>query len=85
MITSAPTEMEFYQHFLGQQRLQGNAFVSVDESVIAFRKYQQEIAKVRELCQPALEECDRGEYADFNFEEVKARVLSRLDAKGIRE
>jgi hypothetical protein len=85
MVTSLPTELDSFQYFLGQQRLQGNAFTSIDESVAAFRKYQQEVAKVRASCQPALAECDQGNYADFDFEDVKARVLSKLEAKGIPE
>ena len=68
------SQMASFQAFLGEQESRGIQFVTPEEGVEAFRKHEQELAQLRTLLAPALEQSDRGQYVPFDLEAIKARI-----------
>ncbi len=85
MATQLPSELESFQRFLTEQIQGGDAELSPEESVKAFRAYQDDLQRLREDIQPALERSLKGERELFDINDVKARGRKRLAKKGITD
>ena len=85
MATHSPTELESFHRFLTGQLQGGDAELSPEESVKAFRAYQDDLQRLRQDIQPALERSLHGESEPLDIEDVKARGRKRLAEKGITD
>ena len=85
MATQSSTELESFRRFLTEQLQGGNAKLSPEESVKAFRAYQDDLQRLRQDIQPALERSLQGESEPLDIEDVKARGRKRLAEKGITD
>ena len=85
MATHSPTELESFHRFLTGQLQGGDAELSPEESVKAFRAYQDDLQRLRQDIQPALERSLQGESEPLDIEDVKARGRKRLAEKGITD
>jgi hypothetical protein len=82
MSVVSTSQMDSFQTFLGEQKSRGIVFATPEESVEAFRKYEQELAALKTLLEPALQQSARGEYVPFDLESVKARMFQKAADKG---
>lgn len=85
MASTAATELEAFQRFLQEQIASGSAALSPEQSVTAFRAYQQELQRLRNALQPAIEESNQGLSRPLNIDAIKAQVTKRLADQGVTE
>ncbi len=79
------TDLEAFHKFIGELLKKGKRKLPVEESLVAFREYQQELERLREEIRPALERSLRGESKPFDPEEMKRRVVRELEQRGIKD
>ena len=60
MATQSPSELESFHEFLTRQLQGGDARLSPEESVKAFRAYQDDLQRFRQDIQPALQRSLQG-------------------------
>ncbi|MGY8770234.1 MAG: hypothetical protein ACKVH8_17595 [Pirellulales bacterium] len=66
------------------QRLDGRGEnMSADQSVVAFRHYQQQLAQLKAEIQPAIDELDAGLGKELDMNSIIDRVKSDLAKEGI--
>ena len=85
MSTETPSELEMFHGFLGQQLRDGTRDLSVEESVQAFRRYQQELQRFKTEIQPALAESQSGQSQPLDVEQIIARGMERAAKKGLSD
>lgn len=85
MTTQSSTELESFHRFLTEQLQGGYAELSPEESVKAFRAYQDDLQRLRQDVRPALQRSLQGESEPLDIEDVKARGRQRLAEKGITD
>ena len=85
MSTQPQTELEAFHRFIGQQLESQRSDLSVEDSVKAFRSYQQDLEQLRADIRPALDEIERGEASELNYDALKERVAKRLADEGITD
>jgi hypothetical protein len=85
MATETLTDLELFHRFLGQEIARGNTAMTPEQSVERFEAYRRDIAKLRELLQPALEQVERGEYGPIDWDEFFREADARVRARGISE
>jgi hypothetical protein len=78
MIAGNSSELQLFHEYLGQQLATGGAPISVEGAVVEFRKYQQELAELREKLLVAEQQSERGESAPFDAEATKLALRDRL-------
>jgi len=71
------TEIQQFQHFLVDRPQETD---SLDEAVRNFRRYQEQVAKLREMVQEARDQIARGEVAPLDAEDTIRRLRERIDA-----
>ena len=79
------TDLEAFHKFIGELLKKGKRKLPVEESLVVFRKYQQELERLREEIRPALERSLRGESKPFDPEDILRRAKERLVEKGITD
>ncbi len=80
------SELVVFHRFLGDQIEGGSLELSPEESVQAFRAYQQDLERLRNDLKPAIDRFERGEPAiPLDIEDVKRRGRERLARQGITE
>ena len=79
------TDLEAFHKFLGELLKKGKRKLPVEESLVAFRQYQQELERLREEIRPALEQSARGESEPLDIQKLKTEVTKSLAEKGITE
>ena len=82
MIAGSSSELQLFHEYLGQQLATGGAAISVEGAVVEFRKYQQELAELREKLLVAEQQSERSESAPFNAEASKQALRDRLASLG---
>lgn len=85
MATEPQTELQAFHRFLGQQLESQRSDMSVEDSVRAFRSYQQDLEQLRADIRPALDEIERGEASELDYDVLKVRIAGRLAEKGITD
>ena len=84
MATNGASELVVFHRFLGDQIESGSVNLSPEESVEAFRAYQQDLERLRNDIRPAIDRFERGEPAiPLDIEDVKRRGRERLAREGI--
>jgi hypothetical protein len=79
------TELELFHRFLGERIGNGGRDLDLDGAVKAFRAYQDQLARLRQEIQPALEGSLRGECQPFDADALKQRLAEQLASRGITE
>jgi len=77
------SDLHSFYHFLGLRLEGGPIGLSPEESVLAFRTYQKELAQLRSELKPALDRLDRGEGEEIDFERLEKEIVDRLAKEGI--
>jgi len=85
MPADVASEIEVFHRFLTVQLTTGSCDLTPEESVAAFREYQQDRERFQRDIQPALEQLDRGEGRTIDFDRLKQEVTQRLADEGITE
>ena len=85
MSRESQTELEAFHRFIGQQLEIERNDMSVEDSVKAFRTYQQDLEQLRADIRPALDEIERGEASELDYDALKERVGKRLADEGITD
>ena len=85
MSTQPQTELEAFHSFVAQQLQSRRGDMSVEDSVKAFRAYQRDLERLKADIQPALNEIDRGEASELDYDALNERVAKRLADKGITD
>jgi len=77
------SDLHSFYHFLGLH-LEGEPIgLSPEESVRAFRTYQEELSQLRSELKPALARLDRGEGKEIDFDTLEKEIVERLAKEGI--
>lgn len=84
MLPESSYELYQFYDFLGS-RLEADSPLSPEESVQAFRAYQEELSRLRDDIRPALEQLDRGNGKEMDFDAVRARVRQQLAGRGMHD
>jgi hypothetical protein len=71
-------EVYSFFEFLGRRLESGEAEVTPEESVAAFRRYQDELKRLVDESQESLAQADRGESAPLDHTELMKRVRKRF-------
>jgi tRNA(Phe) wybutosine-synthesizing methylase Tyw3 len=79
----AQTDLVAFHKFIGELLKQEKHNMTVEQSLEAFREYQQKLERLREKIRPALEQSARGESQPLDTESLKAEVTDSLAEKGI--
>ena len=79
------TDLEAFHKFIGELLKKGKQKLPVEESLVVFREYQQELERLREEIRPALERSLRGESKPFDPEDIIRRAKKRLAEEGITD
>ena len=79
------TELEAFHKFIGELLKKGKRKLPAEESLVAFREYQQELERLRKEIRPALERSLFGESKPFDPEDIIRRAKERLAEKGITD
>lgn len=82
---STQTDLESFHKFVGGLLKQGKNKLTLKEGLAAYREYQNELKRLREELQPALEQSARGESEPLDIEAMKAEVTKKLADQGITE
>ena len=82
MIAGSSSELQLFHEYLGQQLATGGSANSVEGAVVEFRKYQQELAELREKLLVAEQQSERGESVPFDAEASKQALRDRLSSLG---
>ena len=72
------------QQFVDEQVALGNYVTPqevVDAAIVALARQQERLAELRNLLQPAIDECDRGESTPIDAEEIKRLGREQLKLK----
>jgi hypothetical protein len=86
MATDTCREIETFYQFLGQQIQEGSVDLSPEECVEAFRAYQNDLDRLKQELQPALDRFERGEPGvSFDAEDIIRRGRQRLASEGITD
>lgn len=72
-----------FHSFLTSQLNSGNCELTPEQSLAAFRQYQEERDRFRKDIQPALDQLDRGEGRTIDFDRLTNEVAQRLTNKGV--
>lgn len=85
MATGSPNEIHAFHRFLTARLQDGGSPFTPEESIEAFRQYQKELQQCRDEIAPAIEQLNRGEGREIDFESLKADVTRKLRDEGITE
>ena len=85
MATQSPSELESFHQFLTERLQGGDADLSPEESVKAFRAFQDDLQRFRQDIHPVLQRSLQRESEPLDIEDVKARGRKRLAEKGITD
>ncbi len=77
------SDLHNFYHFLGLRIESGPIGISPEESVQAFRAYQEELIQLRAELKPALDCLDQGEGKEIDFEKLEKEIVQRLAEAGI--
>ena len=83
MATDA-NELLAFQSFLAAE-LENGSCVSLDQVVARFRAYQDESARFRQRLQTSIDQAQRGEAEELDYEVLKTEILDELAEEGIAE
>jgi hypothetical protein len=76
------SELDAFQSF-AQERLDAESYRVVENTLALYRERQRQLERLREELRPALEQSERGESREIDFEQFKAVARQRLADKGI--
>ena len=79
------TDLEAFHKFIAELLKKGKRKLPVEESVVAFREYQQELERLREEIRPALERAAKGEGKEVDLEDILRRGRERLAKEGVSD
>ena len=79
------TDLEAFHKFIGELLKKGKRKLPVEESLVAFREYQQELERLREEIRPALERATKGEGKELDLEDILRRGRERLAKEGVSD
>lgn len=79
------SEVGLFQEFLISRSARGPLSESLEDAVQEFRRYQQELAHLKNELQVGLEQCQRGESKPFDAESTKERLRERLASESSAE
>ena len=79
------TDLEAFHKFVGELLKKGKRKLPVQESLVAFREYQQELERLREEIRPALERAAKGEGKEVDLEDILRRGRERLAKEGVSD
>jgi len=83
MSIGSSNDLHNFHHFLGLRLESGPTGLSPEESVQAFRTYQQELMQLQAELKPALDRLDQGEGKEIDFEKLEQEIVQRLAKEGI--
>lgn len=68
------------------QRLNGRGeSMTADETVVVFRRYQEQLAQLKAELQPAIDELDAGLGKELDMDSIIERVTNALAREGITD
>ncbi|MCH7987606.1 MAG: hypothetical protein IID46_00490 [Planctomycetes bacterium] len=79
------TDLEAFHKFIGELLKKGKRKLPVEESLVVFREYQQELERLREEIRPALERAAKGEGKEIDLEDILRRGRERLAKEGVSD
>jgi hypothetical protein len=85
MATDLRCELEEFHRYLGRELERGNGVLTIEQAVVEFRAYQEELQRCREAIRPALEASLRGESEPLDMEAIWREVERRLTQQGVPE
>lgn len=77
------SELQLFHDFLGRQLASGEAGQSVAAAVEGFRRYQRELADLRDKLMVAQQQSSAGEVGPFDAEATKQALRQRLTGEGL--
>ena len=77
------SDLHNFYHFLGLRLESGPIGLSPEESVQAFRTYQDELTQLRSELKPALDRLDQGKGKEIDFDRLEKEIVERLAKEGI--
>lgn len=81
MATDLRCELEEFHRYLGRELERGNGVLTIEQAVVEFRAYQEELQRCREAIRPALQGSLRGESETLDLEDVKRRGRERFEQR----
>jgi hypothetical protein len=85
MVTSLLSDRDAFNAFLEKRLSKISSGVSLEDALVEFRAYQQELAAAQIKIQEAKESSRRGESQELNVEELVHEITYVLAAEGIHE
>ena len=79
------TDLEAFHKFVGELLKKGKRKLPLEESLVAFREYQQELERLRDEIRPALERAAKGEGKKVDLEDILRRGRERLAKEGVSD
>jgi hypothetical protein len=76
MVTSLTSDRDAFNAFLEKRLSKISSSVSLEDALVEFRAYQQELAAVQAKIQEAKESSRRGESQELNVEDLIAEMAS---------
>ena len=83
MPTTLAEELSAFSRFVTDRLSDDESDLSLEESVHAYREYQEELARFNEGLMRSVAQAERGEAGPLDVEAVKQRVRARLAQDGI--
>lgn len=85
MVTSLISDRDAFNAFLERRLSKISSSVSLEDALVEFRAYQQELAAAQIKIQEAKESSRRGELQELNVEELIQEITDEMAAEGIHE
>ena len=83
-VATDANELQDFQSFLAGE-LENGSCESLDQVVVRFRAYQDESTKFRKHLQKSIDQAERGEAEELDYEAVKAKIRDELAEEGITD
>lgn len=81
-MSNVATELSEFHQFIGK-RLETGVAITPDEALEEFRRYREELERLREMIRAAEESIARGEAKPLDADALIRRVRERLALEGI--
>ena len=78
------SELDAFQSF-AHERLDAESYRVVESTLALYRERQRELERLREELRPALEQSERGESREIDFEQLMEEGRRRLAEEGITD
>jgi hypothetical protein len=81
MSVDISSDRDAFSAFIDQRFVTGEAGVTLEEALAAFRAYQRDLERLRAKLRPAIEQADRGESRPLDLDAVMSRIRDRLHTR----